>query len=241
MEEHHHEANNEEKKCNCECCDQCQCGAECTCSADCQCGENCQCEGDCACKKTVETAHAVFESSEHIDTPTAPEPSADSSVPINTETRRPLEKVMIVCSKAGVDSVYAALIMANGARSEGIEVDMFFTFFGLDTITKKRMDHLKVAIAGNPGMHMPEMVGVMPGMEAFATNMMRKEMEKLDIPGVGEFLEIIKAAGGNIFGCKLAAEMFHLTRDDMWEGVDDVLTVGQFYERATERSQIIFI
>ena len=155
--------------------------------------------------------------------------------------RRPLEKVMLVCSKAGVDSVYAALIMANGARSEGIEVDMFFTFFGLDVITKKRMDHLKIAVAGNPGMHMPEVVGVMPGMEAFATHMMRKEMEKLDIPGVGEFLEIIKAAGGNIHGCKLAAEMFHLTKEDLWEGVDDVLTVGQFYEKATDRSQIIFI
>ncbi len=155
--------------------------------------------------------------------------------------RKPLEKVMLVCSKAGVDSVYAALIMANGARSEGIEVDMFFTFFGLDVITKKRMDHLKIAVAGNPGMHMPEVVGVMPGMEAFATHMMRKEMEKLDIPGVGEFLEIIKAAGGNIYGCKLAAEMFHLTKEDLWEGVDDVLTVGQFYEKATDRSQIIFI
>lgn len=159
----------------------------------------------------------------------------------NDVTRKPLEKMMIVCSKAGIDSVYAALIMANGARSEGIEVDMFFTFFGLDVITKKRMEHLKVAIAGNPGMHMPEMVGVFPGMEAFATNMMHKEMQKLDIPGVGEFLEIIVAAGGHIFGCKLAAEMFHLKREDLWDDVEDILTVGQFYERATDRSQIIFI
>jgi peroxiredoxin family protein len=177
--------------------------------------ENCKCDkGECNCK--------------NCDCATS-------------ESRKPLEKVMIVCSKAGIDGVYAALIMANGARSEGIEVDMFFTFFGLDVITKKRMDHLKVAIAGNPGMHMPEVVGVFPGMENLATHMMMKEMDKLDIPPVPEFLEIIKAAGGNIYGCKLAAEMFHLTREDMWEGVDDILSVGQFYERATERSQIIFI
>lgn len=220
------------KKCNCECCDDCQCGEECKCSDVCQCGNNCECSEGCNCVKDTQKLEDEEASSEE---------HAGCEKCENDKTRKPLEKVMIVCSKAGVDSVYAALIMANGARSEGIEVDMFFTFFGLDVITKKRMEHLKIAVAGNPGMHMPEVVGVMPGMEAFATHMMRKEMEKLDIPGVGEFLEIIKAAGGSIYGCKLAAEMFHLTRDDMWEGVDDILTVGQFYEKATDRSQIIFI
>jgi peroxiredoxin family protein len=152
-----------------------------------------------------------------------------------------LKKMMIVVSKSGIDGVYAGLIMANGARSEGIEVDMFFTFFGLDAITKKRMEHLKVAISGNTGMHMPELVGVFPGMENLATHMMMKEMEKLDVPPVPEFLEIIKAADGKIFGCKLAAEMFHLTKDDLWEGVDDILSVGQFYNRYEPGSQIIFI
>jgi peroxiredoxin family protein len=231
MEDHVNEEHSEEKKV-------CTCGDECNCGDNCECGERCDCE-KCG---VVEKGEAETSEPEDVAEPESEtETVAPATYAAPEATRRPLEKVMIVCSKAGVDSVYAALIMANGARSEGIEVDMFFTFFGLDTITKKRMEHLKVAIAGNPGMHMPEMVGVLPGMEAFATNMMRKEMEKLDIPGVGEFLEIIKAAGGMIFGCKLAAEIFHLTRDDMWEGVDDILTVGQFYERATERSQIIFI
>lgn len=152
-----------------------------------------------------------------------------------------LKKMMIVVSKAGIDGVYAGLIMANGARAEGIEVDMFFTFFGLDAITKKRMEHLKVAITGNTGMHMPEVAGVFPGMDNLATHMMMKEMEKLDVPPVPEFLEIIKAADGHIFGCKLAMEMFHLSKDDLWEGVDDVLSVGQFYERYHKDTQIIFI
>ena len=152
-----------------------------------------------------------------------------------------LKKMMIICSKASIDGVYAALILANGARSEGIEADMFFTFFGLDVITKTRMEHLKVAVAGNPGMHMPEMVGVFPGMESMATHMMMQRMEKLDIPPVGEFLEIIKAAGGHIFACKLAMEMFQLTREDLWADVDDILTVGQFYNRYNPGSQIVFV
>jgi peroxiredoxin family protein len=152
-----------------------------------------------------------------------------------------LKKMMIIVSKAGIDGIYAGLIMANGARAEGIEVDMFFTFFGLDAITKKRMEHLKVAVTGNTGMHMPEVAGVFPGMDSLATHMMMKEMDKLDVPPVPEFLEIIKAADGHIFGCKLAMEMFHLTKEDLWEGVDDVLSVGQFYDRYHKDTQMIFI
>ena len=152
-----------------------------------------------------------------------------------------LKKMMIIVSKAGIDGVYAGLILANGARSEGIEVDLFFTFFGLDVITKKRMDYLKVATVGNTGMHMPEVVGVFPGMENLATHMMMKEMEKLDVPPVHEFLDIFKASDAKVFACKLAMEMFHLKREDLWEDVDDVLSVGQFYNRFTPGSQIIFI
>lgn len=149
--------------------------------------------------------------------------------------------MMIIVSKASIDGIYAGLILANGARSEGIECDMFFTFFGLDTITKKRMEHLKIGLGGNPGMHMPEVVGIFPGMESVATHMMMKRMAELDIPPVPEFLEIIKAAGGHLFACKLAMEMFNLKKEDMWDDIDGVLTVGQFYERYESGSQIIFV
>lgn len=152
-----------------------------------------------------------------------------------------LNKMMIIVSKSGIDSVYASLILANGARSEGIECDMFFTFFGLDAISKKRMGKIKIAIAGNTGMHMPAPIGALPGMDSFATMMMKKKMSELDIPDVPEFLDIIDAAGVKVFGCKLAMDMFDLKREDLWEKVEDVLTVGQFYERFKPGTQIIFI
>lgn len=148
---------------------------------------------------------------------------------------------MIICSKSGIENVYAALILAHGARAEGIEAELFFTFFGLDVIRKDRMGNLHVATVGNTGMHLPTLVGVVPGMEAFATMMMKKEMEKIDIPGTEEFLQMIKDEGGKIFGCKLAMDMFHLTQEDLWSGVDDTLTVGQFYERFTTDTQILFV
>ncbi|MBI5646881.1 MAG: DsrE/DsrF/DrsH-like family protein [Ignavibacteriae bacterium] len=151
----------------------------------------------------------------------------------------PFEKVSIIVSRGSLDGVYPGLIMANGARMEGIEADLFFTFFGMDAIIDKRMDKIKVATVGNPGMHMPTMLGMLPGMSAFATGMMKKEMEKIDIPPVREFLEMIHDAGAGIYACKASVDMFHLTKQDFCPMVDDIISVGQFYERAAG-GQIIF-
>jgi peroxiredoxin family protein len=65
-----------------------------------------------------------------------------------------IEKVSIIISKGSLDGVYPGLIMANGARAEGIEANLFFTFFGLDAIRKARHEHIKIATVGNPGLHL---------------------------------------------------------------------------------------
>jgi len=162
-------------------------------------------------------------------------------------SNEPIKKVSIVVSKGSLEGVYPGLIMANGARMEGIEADLFFTFFGLHAIVKKKMDKLRVATVGNPAMCVPDamgfalptIVGAIPGMSAFATTMMKKEMDKLDIPPVGEFIEMISDAGGKIYACKATVEMFKLQPDDFCPQMDKVLTVGDFYEKSAG-SQIIF-
>src|SRR5678816_1543243 len=111
------------------------------------------------------------------------------------DTNGEIKKMMIILSKATLENVYAAFVLANGARMEGIEAEVFFTFFGLETIHKRKLKHLHVATVGNPAMHIPTMVGGLPGMENFATTMMKKEMEKIDMPEVPEFLEILSASG----------------------------------------------
>jgi peroxiredoxin family protein len=156
-----------------------------------------------------------------------------------SENGAKIEKVSIVISKGSLEGVYPGLIMANGARMEGIEATLFFTFFGLDAIMKKRADKLKVATVGNPAMHMPTMLGMLPGMSAFATSMMKKEMDKIDIPPVGEFIEMVKDAGAELYACKATVDMFHLTEDDFLPQVDAVINVGTFYEKSAG-SQIIF-
>ncbi|MGZ4397570.1 MAG: DsrE/DsrF/DrsH-like family protein [Gaiellaceae bacterium] len=153
--------------------------------------------------------------------------------------RQPIEKVSIVISKGSLEGIYPGLIMANGARMEGMEANLFFTFFGLDTIRKDRIDNIKVATVGNPGMHMPTFLGALPGMSALATRMMSRQMEKLDIPPVREFIELISDSGGKLYACQATVDMFGLSMDDFVPQVDRVLTVGEFYELSAG-SQIIF-
>lgn len=157
-------------------------------------------------------------------------------------TNGAIKKMLIILSKATLDNVYAAFVLANGARMEGIEAEMFFTFFGLETIHKKKLEHLHIATVGNPAMHIPSMLGGLPGMEAFATHMMKKEMEKLDMPDVPEFLDILKASGVKLWACKLAMDMFHYQKEDMYDDLDGVLTVGDFYKQGqAEGTHILFI
>ena len=151
----------------------------------------------------------------------------------------PVKKVSIIVSKGSLDGIYPGLIMANGARMEGIEATLFFTFFGLDAIMEKRMDKIKVATVGNPGMHIPTWIGGIPGMSAMATSMMKKEMEKLDIPPVREFIEMVHDAGCELYACKASVDMFHLTKADFCKEVDEIISVGTFYEKSAG-AQIIF-
>ena len=102
-----------------------------------------------------------------------------------------IDKVSIVISKGSLEGIYPGLIMANGARMEGIEADLFFTFFGLDAIRKDRYEKIKVATVGNPGMHMATWLGAIPGFSAIATRMMKRQMEKIDIPPIPEFIELV--------------------------------------------------
>ncbi|MBU0710407.1 DsrE/DsrF/DrsH-like family protein [bacterium] len=162
-------------------------------------------------------------------------------------TDEKIKKVSIVVSRGSLEGVYPGLIMANGARMEGMEANLFFTFFGLYAVLDKYMDNIKIATVGNPAMRVPDakgfplptLLGALPGMSAFATWMMNKTMDKLDIPPVREFIEMISAAGGKLYACKATVDMFDLTMDDFCPEVDKVLTVGEFYEMSAG-AQIIF-
>ena len=150
-----------------------------------------------------------------------------------------IEKVSIIVSKGSLDGIYPALIMANGARAEGIEANIFFTFFGLDAIHKTRHEHIKIATVGNPGLHLSTWLGGVPGMSSVMTHYLASKMEKIDIPTIPEFIEMIADTGCGLFACKASVDLFGLAKEDFIPEVQDIITVGEFYEKAAG-GQIIY-
>ena len=165
----------------------------------------------------------------------------------NQEKKPRINKVAIICAKGNLEDVYASLVIANGAVMDGMEAKLFFTFFGLAAVIKKSMNKLQTATVGNPALRMPNgarmgnLLGLIPGIQSMVSRMMKKQMDELDVPPVDEFLDMITAGGGEVYACQLAVDMFKVSKDDISEHVMDILTVGEFYEKAAgEGSQIIF-
>ena len=151
-----------------------------------------------------------------------------------------IKKVSIVCSKGSLEGVYPALIMANGARMEGIEASLFFTFFGLDAVTKKKMHKIKVATVGNPSMGMPTFVGGLPFMQGIGTSMMKKKIDELDLPPIRELIETLDDSGAELYACQMAADMMDIKKEDLLPQIKDIITAMDFID-LSEGAQTIFV
>ncbi len=160
-------------------------------------------------------------------------------------------KIAFICSKGNLDMAYPALIMGWAALGEGVDVMLFFTFWGMDMINKNRVDHLEVPPLANASMKMnmmgvpgyvgiPQLAGVLPGMTPFATRLMNNKMKELGVPTVREYLEMMVDAGAKLYACKMSVDMFGLKKEDFIPGVEGIVTVSEFIEM-TEGAQVIFI
>ena len=149
-------------------------------------------------------------------------------------------KVTIILSKGSLEDAYAALIMANSALGEGIETNLFFTFWGLDLITEDKIDHIGVTPVGNLSMGMPQAVAPIPGVAALATKMMKHKIEDLDVPPLREFVELVHDSGGAMWACRMTADMMELEMSDFVPGVKDIVSAADMFNLA-EGGQILFI
>jgi len=149
-------------------------------------------------------------------------------------------KLAIICSKGTLDMAYPGLVLANAALGEGVETHLFFTFWGFDMITKSRMGELKFTMLGNTATHLPQGLGGLPGMTAMATHQMRKQIAEVGVPEVPEFLDQIVASGGHLWACRMSADMMHLSKGDLYRGVEDIISASDFIEK-TAGAQLLFI
>ena len=147
---------------------------------------------------------------------------------------------------------YPALVMGWAALGNGIDVTIFFTFWGLDIINKHRQPQLKIAPVANTSMKIdmmgvptgnlgiPQIMGVLPGMTAFATALMKKKMDDLEVPPVSEYVQMLVDAGANLYACKMSVDMMDLQMDDFVDGVQRIVTASDFMDM-TDGAQIVFI
>ena len=161
--------------------------------------------------------------------------------------------VAFICSKGDLDMAYPALVMGWAALGNGIEVTIFFTFWGMDMIRKSRQDHLEIAPLANTAMKMsmmgvkgadnagiPNILGMLPGMTAFATKLMKDKMKTLGVPPIGEYLQMMVDGGAKLYACKMSVDMMDLKKEDFVDGVIDIVTASDFMDM-TAGAQIIFI
>jgi peroxiredoxin family protein len=164
-------------------------------------------------------------------------------------------KLVLICSKGNLDMAYPGLILANAAAGEGIEVHMFFTFWGLDIVNMKTNANLQFTMVGNTAMHMadlgnvkpglehwsmPQWMGRLPGMTKMATNMMHKQIADLGVPTVPEFLDLLDALGVKMWACRMSFDMMKMIEADLHPAVQGVISATDFME-LSEGAQTLFI
>jgi peroxiredoxin family protein len=150
-------------------------------------------------------------------------------------------RLVIVCSKGSLDMAYPPLMLATTAAAMGMEVHLYFTFWGMNMITKKTIDSLKISPVGNPALPMPNILGMIPGMSSMVTSMMTKKMRKMKMPSIREMIATAKESGVKFHACSPSLNMMGLTKDDLIPEVDDIIGATTYLDLASEDGITLFV
>ncbi len=152
------------------------------------------------------------------------------------------KRMAIIASQAKLDMAYPPLILATTAAALDMEVAIFFTFYGLDLIHKKKIKKLKVSPVGNPGMPMPipQWMAILPGMTWMATKMMKRWMKKANVTPYDELLEMAIESGVKLIACQMTMDVMGIKREDLIDGIE-VGGAATFLEFAKDADITMFI
>jgi peroxiredoxin family protein len=156
-----------------------------------------------------------------------------------TELKR--NKLVIICSKGSLDMAYPPLMLATSAAAMGMEVHLYFTFWGMNMITKKTIDSLKISPVGNPALPMPNILGMIPGMSSMVTSMMQKKMQKMKMPSIREMIATAKEGGVKFHACSPSMDMMGLKKEDLIPEVDDIIGATTYLDLASEDAITLFV
>ena len=132
------------------------------------------------------------------------------------------KRMAIIASHGTLDSAYPPMILATTAAAMDMEVAIFFTFYGLNLIHKKKHKKLKVAPIANPAMPMPvpNIIGMIPGMTAMATWMMKRWMKKAHVAPYSELLKEALDAGVRLIGCQMTMDVMGIKKEQLVDGIE---------------------
>lgn len=156
------------------------------------------------------------------------------------------KKLAIIATKGTLDWAYPPFILSSTAAALGYEVQVFFTFYGLQLL-KKKLD-LKVSALGNPGMPMPMKMDkwfpvlgtALPGMESMMTFMMKRKMKAKGIATIEELRSLCVEADVKLIGCQMTVDLFDLSHDEFIDGIE-YGGAGMFFEFAGESDVCLFV
>jgi peroxiredoxin family protein len=156
------------------------------------------------------------------------------------------KKLAIIATKGSLDWAYPPFILASTAAALGYDVQIFFTFYGLQLLKKKLS--LEVTPLGNPGMPMPMgmdkwfpvILTALPGMQAMMTSMMKKKMQSKGVASLEELRELCQEADVKMIACQMTVDLFDMAHSEFIDGVE-YAGAAAFFEFAGESDVCLFI
>jgi peroxiredoxin family protein len=137
------------------------------------------------------------------------------------------KRLAIIAGHGSMDAAYPPLILATAAVAMDMEAAIFFTFYGLEILKKGRADKLKVSPIANPampqpvpGISVPNILGMLPGMTAVATGMMNSWMKKAKVAKLSELLEIAVESGVRLIACQMTMDVMGIKKEDLIDGIE---------------------
>jgi peroxiredoxin family protein len=149
------------------------------------------------------------------------------------------KKLLIVISKGTLDMAFPPFMMATSAAALDWEVHLYFTFWGMDIITNSKS--LKISPVGNPSLGIPNILGMIPGMTAIATYMMKRKMKESKMPTLDSLIDMAKKAGVIFHACSPTMELSGVSKKDLIPQCDDIIGAATFIDLAGEAEVTLFI
>jgi|TARA_B100001971_G_C18197622_1_gene542499 peroxiredoxin family protein len=159
------------------------------------------------------------------------------------KTDKPNQKrrLVLICSKGTLDMVYPPFILAMTAAAMEYEVHVYFTFWGMDIINKNKIDNLKIPAVGNPGMPIPTIIGIVPGMTRIATWMMKKQIKRGGFPEIKDAIKMAKENGAKLHACEPTMNVMGIKKEDLIDEVDDIIGAATYLDLAKDADISLFI